>query len=74
MIGAMKTWNQHFSWPLVASLFAVVLGLATGCAHQGANPTTLTPAAVDAALQPPPLDSIKVTAAQLDHPLMKPLV
>lgn len=51
---------------------ALALGLLGGCAGYRARP--LTPQAVDAALQPPAPGAVRVAIAQLDHPLLKPLV
>lgn len=46
----------------------------SGCAQPGAQPVALTPVTVEAALQPPPLASIKISAGQLKHPLLQPLL
>ncbi len=48
--------------------------LVTGCATSGAKPDALGSGAVDAALQAPPIERIRVDAAKLEHPLLKPLV
>ena len=58
----------------LAGLSALALLLTAGCAHQSTDSDALNPAALDAALQPPPLASIKIAAAQLAHPLLPPLV
>ncbi len=58
----------------VAPLLAVALGLLAGCAQPGTPSAALTPVTVEAALQPPSLASIKISAAQLAHPLLPPLV
>ena len=47
--------------------------LAGGCATYDGKPDALGTAAVDAALAAPSMDSVKVAAARLQHPLMAPL-
>lgn len=51
-----------------------VFCLAAGCAHYDGKPDALGAAAVDAALQPPALDRLKVAASKIEHPLLAPLV
>jgi outer membrane protein TolC len=53
-------------------LSAAIL-LAAGCAHYDGKPDALGAAAVDAALRAPALDSLKVSAARIEHPLLQPL-
>jgi outer membrane protein TolC len=82
MTGTLLTSNGKLSLPpeiapmvvLPAIMFTVILGLASGCAHQSEMPDALTPSAVESALRPPPFESIKVVAAKLEHPLLPPLV
>ena len=51
----------------------VVLALALGgCSTYEANP--IDGASVNRALEPEPLDSVKVAASQLKHPLLAPIV
>ena len=54
--------------------WAAVAALAAGCAHYDGRPDALGAAAVDQALQPPAFASIKVAAAKIEHPILKPLV
>jgi outer membrane protein TolC len=54
------------------SLAFAVLVLTCGCAIY--HPQPLDSAAVDAALQPPKLDTVKIAAARIEHPLLKPIV
>src|SRR5579862_8282142 len=53
-------------------LAPALLALTGGCAIY--HPQPLDSAAVDAALQPPRLDAVKIAAAKIDHPLLKPIV
>jgi outer membrane protein TolC len=57
-------------WPLWGALTA--LGALSGCSAYHAQP--LDSAAVSAALQPAPIETVRVEAAQLHHPLMQPVV
>ena len=82
MTGTTPTTDRQSPAPLAAAGGAVftaarlvlALGLTAGCTHQSGTPAALDQTAVNAALQPPPLDSIKVAAARLEHPLLKPLL
>lgn len=49
-----------------------VLALTGGCAIY--HPQPLNSASVGAALQPPRLDAVKIAAAKIEHPLLKPIV
>ena len=53
-------------------LAAAMLALIGGCSTYRAMPLNTT--TVDQALQPPPLASIRIAAARLDHPLLKPMI
>jgi outer membrane protein TolC len=55
-----------------AAIMAVLVSALTGCAFYHAMP--LNDAARDKALAPVPIDRVKVAAANLEHPLVKPLV
>src|SRR3977135_659155 len=52
-------------------LAPVLLGLLGGCSFYRAMP--LNPATVDKALQAPPIETVRIAAAKLDHPLVKPM-
>lgn len=60
--------------PWGPGLLSLVLLLAAGCAHYDGKPDALGAAAVDAALTAPSMESIKIAAAKLKHPLLPPLV
>ena len=51
---------------------AAAIGAAAGCASY--QPRPLTTETVDAALRPAPIESVKIAAARLQHPLLAPLV
>ena len=55
-----------------AAIMAVLASALTGCAFYHAMP--LNDAARDKAMAPVPIDRVKVAAANLEHPLVKPLV
>jgi outer membrane protein TolC len=57
----------HFAY-----LAPALLMLPCGCATYHAQP--LDSAAVDAALQPPKLDAVRIAAAKIEHPLLKPIL
>jgi outer membrane protein TolC len=57
---------------LRVAIAGVLLSASTGCAFYHAMP--LNDAARDEALAPMPIDRVKVAAAKLEHPLVKPLV
>ncbi|HSY53056.1 MAG TPA: TolC family protein [Opitutaceae bacterium] len=59
--------RHHFTYPALA-----LLALTCGCAIY--HPQPLDSAAVDAALQPPKLDAVRIAAAKIEHPLVKPIV
>lgn len=59
--------------PLPVLCLATLL-LAAGCSTYDGKPDALGAAAVDAALAPPPLESIKLAASKLKHPLLPALV
>ncbi len=48
--------------------------LCSGCASYDGKPGALDTPAVEAALQAPYLDSLRVAAARIEHPLLRPLV
>jgi len=50
---------------------ALTIGALAGCAFPSAQP--LNESTVAAALQPPPPDAVRIAAAKLEHPLLKPL-
>ena len=56
-----------------ASLLAAALLFAGGCSTYDGKPDALGAAAVDAALAAPSIESVKVAAARLQHPLVAPL-
>jgi outer membrane protein TolC len=82
MTGTTQTTDRQSPGPLAAAgavvftaaLTVMALGLTAGCFHQGGTRAALNQTAVNAALQAPPLDSIKIAAARLDHPLLKPML
>jgi outer membrane protein TolC len=49
-----------------------LLALTCGCAIY--HPQPLDSASVEAALQPPKLEAVKIAAARIEHPLLKPIV
>jgi outer membrane protein TolC len=51
---------------------AALLGMLGGCSFYRALPLNAT--TVDKALQPPPIELVKIAAAALDHPLIKPMI
>ena len=53
-------------------LAPVLLGLLGGCSFYRAMP--LNPATVDKALQAPPIETVRIAAAKLDHPLVKSMM
>jgi outer membrane protein TolC len=53
-------------------LALVVLALTCGCAIY--HPQPLDSASVEAALQPPKLEAVKIAAAKIEHPLLKPIL
>jgi outer membrane protein TolC len=53
-------------------LALVLLALTDGCAIY--HPQPLDSGSVEAALQPPKLEAVKIAAAKIDHPLLKPIV
>jgi outer membrane protein TolC len=55
-----------------AALALLGLGGLAACSTYRAKP--LDPAAIDQALRPAPIESVKLAAAQLKHPLLAPLV
>ena len=56
-----------------ALLTATVCLLAAGCAQYDGKPDALSPGAVEAALQPPAPDQLRLAAAKFSHPLLAPL-
>src|SRR5579883_1207733 len=54
-----------------ASALAAACALLSGCATYHAKP--LDQAAVDQALQPQPIESVRVAASELKHPLVAPI-
>jgi outer membrane protein TolC len=54
-----------------AALLAVGWGLLTGCSTYHAQP--LNRAAVEAALQPPAFEAVRIVAEKIRHPVLKPL-
>ena len=75
---AFTPYLYHVRLPAINSSrtapFALAALLLAGCSTYDGKPDALGTAAVDAALQAPALDSLKVAAAKIEHPILAPLV
>jgi outer membrane protein TolC len=59
-------------WPVLRlTMLAAGWSLLTGCSTYHAQPLDRT--AVDAALQPPKIEAVRIAAEKLHHPLLKPI-
>ena len=64
-----KTMTGHIPGPLAAVALVLVF---SGCSAYDLKP--LDRASVDRALKPPAMEAVKVSAAQIKHPLLAPIV